>query len=205
MKTRNLIFLILLMAFGFTACQDKEKERENREEIEQRESEREAQLVAEEERMEMEANSIAAIAMENEDLSALVNALQRADLAKTFTEENGPFTVFAPTNDAFENVGETEMDTLMSSDNKDKLTELLKYHVVEDEVTAEELSRLIEDGEGEHKITTMAGAELTAKMEGDQIMLTDEAGNSFSVIEADVEASNGIVHVIDGVAMKKKA
>ena len=172
--------------------------------MEQQEAERQAEMAAEEERMEMESNSIAAKAMETDSLSTLVSALQNADLADTFTEDEGPYTVFAPTNSAFEKVDEATMDELMKSENQDQLATVLKYHVIDDEITASDLSQMIEDGEGEASISTLDGAELKVMREGDNIVLQDENGNKATIIATDIEASNGMVHLIDGVVMKKK-
>ena len=194
MKTKILIILLADFAFSFTSCEDTKKKEEEKAKMEQQEAERQAEMAAEEERMEMESNSIAAKAMETDSLSTLVSALQNADLADTFTEDEGPYTVFAPTNSAFEKVDEATMDELMMSENQDQLATVLKYHVVDDEITASDLSQMIEDGEGEASISTMDGAELKVMMEGDNIVLQDE----------DIEASNGMVHLIDGVVMKKK-
>lgn len=204
MKTKILIILLAVSAFSFTSCEDTKKKEEEKAKMEQQEAERQAEMAAEEERMEMESNSIAAKAMETDSLSTLVSALQNADLADTFTEDEGPYTVFAPTNSAFEKVDEATMDELMKSENQDQLATVLKYHVVDDEITASDLSQMIEDGEGEASISTMDGAELKVMMEGDNIVLQDENGNKATIIAADIEASNGMVHLIDGVVMKKK-
>jgi uncharacterized surface protein with fasciclin (FAS1) repeats len=204
MKTKILIILLAVFAFSFTSCEDTKKKEEEKAKMERQEAERQAEMAAEEERMEMESNSIAAKAMETDSLSTLVSALQNADLADTFTEEEGPYTVFAPTNSAFEKVDEATMDELMKSENQDQLATVLKYHVVDDEITASDLSQMIEDGEGEASISTMDGAELKVIMEGDNIVLQDENGNKATIIATDIEASNGMVHLIDGVVMKKK-
>ncbi|PKD18248.1 fasciclin [Salegentibacter salinarum] len=204
MKTKILITLLAALAFSFTSCEDTKKKEEENAKMEQQEAERQAEMAAEEERMEMESNSIAAKAMETDSLSTLVSALQNADLADTFTEDEGPYTVFAPTNSAFEKVDQATMDELMKSENKDQLATVLKYHVVDDEITASDLSQMIEDGEGEASFSTMDGAELKVMMEGDNIVLQDENGNKATIIATDIEASNGMVHLIDGVVMRKK-
>ena len=175
MKFKSFLIALLLGAFVFTACDDnKKKEQEDQAEMERMEAEREDELREEEERMEREANSIAARAMENESLSTLVSALQNADLAATLTEEEGPYTVFAPTNDAFEKVDKATLDTLMAENHKEDLAEVLKYHVVADEITAEDLAERIENGDGEYKFKTLDGDELTALMSGENIILKDE-------------------------------
>ncbi|WP_286761412.1 fasciclin domain-containing protein [Salegentibacter sp. UBA1130] len=204
MKTKILIILLAVFAFSFTSCEDTKKKEEEKAKMEQQEAERQAEMAAEEERMEMESNSIAAKAMETDSLSTLVSALQNADLADTFTEDEGPYTVFAPTNSAFEKVDEATMDELMKSENQDQLATVLKYHVIDDEITASDLSQMIEDGEGEASISTLDGVELKVMREGDNIVLQDENGNKATIIATDIEASNGMVHLIDGVVMKKK-
>jgi len=203
MKTKFLFILLAAFAFSFTSCEDSKKKEEEKAKMEQEEAERQSEMEAEEERMEMESNSIAAKAMATDSLSTLVSALQNADLATTFTEDEGPYTVFAPTNSAFEKVDKATLDELMKSENKDKLAEVLKYHVVDDEITASDLSQMIEDGDGEATFSTMEGAELTAMMDGENIVLRDGNGNTATITATDIEASNGIVHLINGVVMKK--
>jgi len=203
MKTKILLILLAAFAFSFTSCEDTKKKEEEKAKMEQAEAERQAEMQAEEERMEMESNSIAAKAMATDSLSTLVSALQNADLATTFTEDEGPYTVFAPTNSAFEKVDKATLDELMKSENKDQLATVLKYHVIDDEITASDLSQMIEDGDGVASFSTMDGAELKAMMDGDNIVLQDENGNKATIIATDIEASNGMVHLIDAVVMKK--
>lgn len=203
MKTKLLLIFLVASVIGFTSCEDTKKKEEERAKMEQMEAEKEAKMQAEEERMEMESNSIAAKAMATDSLSTLVSALKNAELAQTFTEDEGPFTVFAPTNKAFEQVDKATLDTLMMAENKDKLSSVLKYHVVDDEITAQDLSQMIEDNDGEATISTLDGGELKAMMDGDNIVLKDENGNTATITATDIEASNGIVHIIDAVVMKK--
>ena len=203
MKSKILLILLTVFAFSFTSCEDTKKKEEEKAKMEQEAAEQEAKLKAEEERMEMESNSIAAKAMATDSLSTLVSALKNAELAATFTEDEGPYTVFAPTNTAFEKVDKATLDDLMKSENKDQLAGVLKYHVVDKEITASDLSQMIEDEGGELTFSTMEGAELTAMKDGENIVLKDENGNTATIIATDIEASNGIVHLIDAVVMKK--
>lgn len=206
MKISKILVILFLGLFVFTSCEDgKKKAEEEKERLERQEAERAAELQAEEERMEWEANSIAAKTMEDDSLSSLSSALQNAELAQTFTEEEGPYTIFAPTNEAFEKVDRATLDTLMKTENREKLSDVLKYHVVEDEITAEELSERIDEGNGEYSITTLSGASLTALKSGDDILLKDENGNTSKIIKTNIEASNGVIHQIDGVMMRKKS
>ncbi|WP_372918189.1 fasciclin domain-containing protein [Salegentibacter sp.] len=204
MKITKLVVILFVGIFVLTSCEDGKKNAEKeKERIEREEAERAAELEEEEERMEWEANSIAAKTMEEDSLSSLASAMQNAELSQTFTEEKGPYTVFAPTNAAFEKVDQATLDTLMSDSHRQELGDVLKYHVVEDEITAEELSERIDEGNGEYTLTTLSGAELTAMKSGDDILLKDENGNTARITRTNIEASNGVIHQIDGVVMRK--
>lgn len=203
MKIKMLFTILALSAIVFTSCEDnKKKEQEEKARMEQMEAEREAEMQAEKERMERESNSIAAKAMDTDTLSTLVSALQTAEMAELLTVSEGPYTVFAPNNAAFDKVDKETLDNLMLEENQDQLSSLLKYHVVEDEITSQELVKMIQDNDGEYTISTMGGGELKASLEGENVILTDEAGNKATVVQADVDASNGVVHIIDAVVMK---
>ena len=200
-----MLFTVLaLSAIVFTSCEDnKKKDQEEKERMEQMEAEREAEMEAEKEKQEMESNSIAAKAMETDTLSTLVSALKSAELAEMFKTEEGPFTVFAPNNAAFNKVDKATLDQLMMKENKDKLAGILKYHVVDQKVMSADLVKMIQDNDGEYSISTVGGGELKATLEGENVILTDESGNKATVVKADVDASNGVVHIIDAVVMKK--
>lgn len=204
MKINKILVILFLGLFVFTSCEDGKRKTEE-ERLERQEAERAAELQAEEERMDREANSITAKTMEEDSLSSLSGALQSAELAQTFTEEEGPYTIFAPTNEAFQKIDQATLDTLMKSENREKLSEVLKYHIVEDEITAEELSERIDQGNGEYTITTLNGASLTALKSGDDILLKDENGNTAKITKTNIDASNGVIHQIDGVVMRKKS
>ncbi|MGY5848855.1 fasciclin domain-containing protein [Salegentibacter sp. F14] len=204
MNSSKILMILFFGLFVFISCGEGKKE-EEQEKLERKEAQRAAELQAEEERLEWEANSIAAKTTQDDSLSALSNAFQNAKLVKTFTEEEGPFTVFAPSNEAFGKLNQEILDTLMKNENREKLNEVLNYHVVEDEITAEELSERIDQGNGEYTIITLTGSSLTALKSGDDIMLKDENGNTAKIIQTDIDASNGVIHTIDGVMMRKKS
>lgn len=142
-------------------------------------------------------------AAETPDLSRLVSAVQAAELAETLAGA-GPFTVFAPTNEAFEALPEEAASELMKPENKGQLQNVLTYHVIADEVTADELVQAIEENNGQYELETVAGAKLTAMLEGDDVVLTDESGGKARVTAADMKQSNGVVHVIDKVLMPQE-
>ncbi len=195
----------MVFAFGaltFVACNDANK-KENSAETEQMEAERQAQMQAEKEKMEFESNSIAAKAADTDSLSSLNDALQSAEMNELLTVSEGPYTVFAPDNAAFSKVDKATLDTLMKPENREKFAGLLEYHVVEDKITAEDLAKKIDGDDGEYTIATLNGGELKATKEGDNIVLTDEMGNKATIVKTDIEASNGIIHIIDAVVMPK--
>lgn len=135
-----------------------------------------------------------------DNLTTLVAAVKAAGLVDTLSSE-GPFTVFAPTNAAFEKLPDGTVKTLLKDKNKDKLTAILTYHVLPMKVTASELKFMIKDSGGKVSATTVQGAKLWFKLEGGNIVIIDAAGNTAGVVQANVMQSNGVVHVIDTVLM----
>ncbi|MEZ5179124.1 MAG: fasciclin domain-containing protein [Acidimicrobiales bacterium] len=140
-----------------------------------------------------DAGTIVDIAAGNDDFSTLVAAVQAADLVDTLSGD-GPFTVFAPTNEAFAALPDGTLDTLLMPENKDQLAGILTYHVVAGKVMAADLS----DGQ---EVETVNGEMLTVGIDGEKVTLTDAAGNTVNVVDTDIEASNGVIHVIDGVVL----
>ncbi len=139
-------------------------------------------------------------AMNSKDHTTLVTAVKAAGLVDTL-QGKGPFTVFAPTNEAFEKLPAGTVDTLLKPENKAKLAAVLTYHVVPGKVTADKLAREIKAGDGSAQLTTVNGEKLTARMMGNSIELTDAKGGMSRVKIADVIQSNGVIYVIDTVLM----
>ena len=144
----------------------------------------------------MAAGDIVDTAVAAGDFTTLAAALEAAGLVETL-KGAGPYTVFAPTDAAFEKLPAGTVDTLLK-DPKGDLTQILTYHVVEGEVLAADVVKL--DGQ---KVKTIQGGELTVNVDGDAVSLTDAAGGTVNVTATDVDASNGVIHVIDGVLMPK--
>ncbi|MDD2528272.1 MAG: fasciclin domain-containing protein [Lentimicrobiaceae bacterium] len=142
------------------------------------------------------------IAIGSADHTTLVAAVKAADLVATL-KGTGPFTVFAPTNDAFDTLPEGTVETLLKPENKAQLSKILTYHVVSGNIDAAGVLAAIKNGKGSAVLKTVSGGMLTASLENDKVKLTDENGNSAFVIAADLKASNGVVHVIDGVVLPK--
>jgi uncharacterized surface protein with fasciclin (FAS1) repeats len=145
-------------------------------------------------------NTIVSVAAGNENFSTLVAAVKAAGLVETLNSE-GPFTVFAPVNDAFANLPEGTVEYLLKTENKEALTAILTYHVVAGEFKAADVVEAIKANNGEFKITTVQGGILTASLSGTNVILTDTKGNMSTVVIADVAASNGVIHAIDTVVM----
>jgi len=146
-----------------------------------------------------ETPDIVATAMSTGMHKTLVAAVKAAGLVETL-QSPGPFTVFAPTDDAFAKLPDGTVATLVKPENKDTLTAILTYHVVAGEVTSDDLFDMIEDGDGTATFETVAGGTLTATATDDgDIIIIDAKGGTSTVVMADVEAKNGYVHVTDGV------
>jgi uncharacterized surface protein with fasciclin (FAS1) repeats len=139
-------------------------------------------------------------AMNSADHTTLVAAVKAAGLVETL-QGPGPFTVFAPTNEAFDKLPAGTVDTLVKPDNKDTLTKILTYHVVAGKVTADDLKSQIKAGHGQAPLKTVSGGTLTAMMQGKNIVLKDEKGGISTVTIANVFQSNGVIHVVDTVLM----
>ena len=150
----------------------------------------------------LETKNIVQNAMNSKDHTTLVAAVKAAGLADTL-QGAGPFTVFAPTNAAFAKLPAGTVDTLLKPENKEKLAKILTCHVVAANAMSPAIAKMIADDKGTHPVKTLGGCMLQAKMMGDKITLTDENGNIATVTTADVQQSNGVIHVIDTVMLPK--
>ncbi len=139
-------------------------------------------------------------AVNSADHTTLVAAVKAAGLVDTLSSE-GPFTVFAPTNEAFAALPEGTVETLLKPENKDQLTKILTCHVVGKKVMSDALQGMIKDEGGMHPFKTVGGCEYTAKYDNGMIMIMDGQGNTANVTIADVQQSNGVIHVIDAVLL----
>ena len=149
------------------------------------------------------SKNIVANAVNSADHTTLVAAVKAAGLVETL-QGKGPFTVFAPVNDAFENLPAGTVETLLKPENKATLTKVLTYHVVAGNMTADKIMAAIKAGKGKASLKTVSGGTLTAMMNGPKnVVLVDEAGNVASISTYDVLQSNGVIHVIDKVLMPK--
>ena len=141
-------------------------------------------------------------AVNSKDHTTLVAAVKAAGLVETL-QSPGPFTVFAPTNEAFAQLPKGTVETLLKPENKDKLVKILTYHVVSADAMSSAIKKMINDDGGKHTITTVSGGKLVATMKGDKIVLLDENGGLATVTIANVKQSNGVIHVVDHVLLPK--
>ncbi|HOZ75097.1 MAG TPA: fasciclin domain-containing protein [Flavobacterium sp.] len=141
-------------------------------------------------------------AVNSKDHTTLVAAVKAAGLVETL-QGAGPFTVFAPTNAAFDKLPKGTVETLLKPENKKMLTNILTYHVVSGKMNAKDIDKAIKAGNGKATLKTVSGGTLTAWMKGKDLYLTDEKGGSSKVTIADVNQSNGVIHVVDTVLMPK--
>lgn len=146
--------------------------------------------------------SIVEIAVGNEDFSTLVAALKAADLVGAL-QGDGPFTVFAPTNAAFAKIDSKTLNSLLEPANQKALAGILTYHVVSGKLAASDVVGALKKGNGKAEVTTLSGGTLTVVQKDGKIWLKDNAGNYSQIISTDIMANNGVVHVIDAVAMPK--
>lgn len=141
-------------------------------------------------------------AMNSKDHTTLVAAVSAAGLVDTL-KGPGPFTVFAPTNAAFAALPAGTVENLLKPENKAALTKVLTCHVVAAKAMAADVMAMVKTDGGMHKVKTVGGCELTLKVDGDKVTVTDETGGVANVTVADVVQSNGVIHVIDKVLLPK--
>lgn len=148
------------------------------------------------------SENIVAVASGNADFSTLVAAVKAAGLVETLSG-TGPFTVFAPTNAAFDKLPAGTVDGLLKPENMEKLKSVLTYHVVAGKFDAAAVTDAINKGNGKYTVTTVQGGKIDLSLKDGKVMLTDANGGMATVTMADVAASNGVIHAIDTVVMPK--
>ena len=144
--------------------------------------------------------NIVETAVSNDSFSTLVTAVQAADLVDALSSD-GPFTVFAPTNDAFNNLADGTLSTLLQPENQETLQSILTYHVVAGQFMAEDVVQAINDNGGQFTVETLQGGELTLKLWEGNVYVKDTSGNKAQIIITDVETSNGVIHAINNVVL----
>jgi uncharacterized surface protein with fasciclin (FAS1) repeats len=141
-------------------------------------------------------------AVNSKDHTTLVAAVKAAGLVETL-QGKGPFTVFAPTNAAFEKLPAGTVETLLKPESKDKLVKILTYHVVAANAMSDAIMKMVKDDGGTHEVTTVSGGKLWIMVDGGKVKIKDESGSTATVTIADVKQSNGVIHVVDTVLLPK--
>ncbi|MBK6984455.1 MAG: fasciclin domain-containing protein [Bacteroidetes bacterium] len=149
-----------------------------------------------------QTSDVVDVAISSKDHTTLVAAVKAADLVTTL-KSKGPFTVFAPSNSAFDKLPKGTVENLLKPESKEALVKLLTYHVVAGNLKASDVLAAIKAGKGKAVVKTVQGENLTASLENGKVILTDEKGGKAVVTATDLTASNGVVHVIDSVVMPK--
>lgn len=190
LKTFTVLFALSLLV----SCGEKKKEKDATEVMEEQIEEVVEEI--------QEMPTIVSVAAGNENFSTLVTAVKAAELVETLNG-TGPFTVFAPTNDAFAKLPEGTVGTLVKPENKGKLTGILTYHVVSGSYNAAAVIEAIQSNDGKFEVKTVNGGTIVLSLQDGSVLLTDENGGTATVIMADVMAANGIIHAVDTVVMPK--
>ncbi|MFT6369218.1 MAG: putative surface protein with fasciclin (FAS1) repeats [Maribacter sp.] len=191
MKTIKVLSLFAFSALLFVSCGEKKKE--------VKEEATEA-VVALEAVVEEVGPNIVAVAAGNDNFTTLVAAVQAAGLVETLSG-TGPFTVFAPTNDAFAKLPAGTVESLLTPESKDALTGILTYHVVAGKFEAAAVIEAINANGGTFTVETVQGGSIDLSLKEGNVMLTDAKGGMATVVIADVAASNGVIHALDTVVM----
>jgi uncharacterized surface protein with fasciclin (FAS1) repeats len=192
MKLIKSLTVLTLAGAMFASC-GKAKEEETVEE---------APVVEEIAPVVEETPNIVGVASANADFSTLVAAVAAAELVETLSGE-GPFTVFAPNNAAFDKLPAGTVDNLLKPESKATLTSVLTYHVVAGKFDAAAVTEAINANKGKFEVTTVQGQKITLSLVDGKVVLTDAKGGTATVILADVAAANGVIHAIDTVVMPK--
>lgn len=149
-----------------------------------------------------QSKDVVDVAVGSADHTTLVAAVKAADLVETL-KGAGPFTIFAPTNAAFNKLPAGTVETLLKAENKSKLAQILTYHVVRGNLDAAAVMAAIKKGKGKVVLTTVSGGKLTVTKKKGKVLLTDENGGVSTVTVTDLKGSNGVIHVIDSVVLPK--
>lgn len=201
--------LALVSLFTFASCQDEKKDKVNENEMDTEVEMNENEMDANETSMEAEKEAektemnLAQITMNSNKHTTLVSAVQGAGMVAKL-ESEGPFTIFAPTNEAFNKLPKGTVESLMKPESKEKLEGVLSYHIIPGEVDSKKLVDLINSNENKkYTIVTANDGKIDATIEDGKVMLTDAKGNKATVTDVDLKGSNGYVHSIDAVLMRE--
>lgn len=185
---------------SFSSCNDNDRKADNDQMINDSIRMAEENRL-EQERMERENSSVFAMVQEDTVLTTFSGNLESNELSQDFMENEGPYTIFAPSNVAYQSLSAEEREMYNDPMNRDENNARLYYLVVDDEITAADLRSEVQANNGTYTLTTMQGEDLIVTLEADAVVLTDPSGKKAKIIETDIDASNGVVHVIDAVLL----
>nr|WP_321223398.1 fasciclin domain-containing protein [uncultured Psychroserpens sp.] len=198
MKVLKSITALAVAGLLFASCAETKKENvETTVDTEVKETSKEMAMSN-----EQQTPTIVGVAASNESFTTLVAAVKAADLVDALNGK-GPFTVFAPTNDAFAKLPDGTVETLLKPENKSTLAGILTYHVVSGKFEAAAVIEAIKKNNGKFTVDTLNGGQITLSLKDGKVLLTDAKGGMSTVVMADVAASNGVIHAIDSVVMPK--
>lgn len=190
MKLRNLVFLIFLSLFTIWSCKDKEQE------VKEIEPEEQAEAF-EEDLNEVRGDDGIVVEVEgNPELSTFATGLNAWNIGEELNDEEGPFTIFAPDNNAYSTLYSDQGREVLEVNND----AIIQYHIVKGEMTADQLRQEVKNAKGKYRLNTMADEELTVILEGDKIMLKDSSGETATIISSN-PSDQGVVHIIDKVLL----
>jgi len=195
MKTKNLMIAFVMSTVIISAASANNEKDKKQNQTKQTTTEQTVEVLA-----INETPTIVGVAASNKNFTTLVTAVKGAGLVETLSSE-GPFTVFAPVNSAFDKLPEGTVSGLLKAENLATLKAILTYHVVAGKFMAADVVKAINDNNGKFSIPTVQGGMLTASISDGNVILTDAKGNKSTIVTTDVAASNGVIHAIDSVVM----
>ncbi len=195
MKIKNIFLYAISGLLLLTACNQAPKE-DKKEPIAQ-------SMTSTEKAEEEKLPTISEFTSVDKGFSILTSAIEASDL-KEVLNGDGRFTILAPINLAFEKMPEGAVEKLLLPENKDQLSDILKYHIIPSAISKEDIAIAVREGRGSVPLKTLGGKFITASLKGDSVFLIDEMGNGSTLITTDVEASNGFIHTLEVVMMPKE-
>lgn len=190
MKWRNLIFLVMLSMFTVLSCKDKERE------VEEIEPEEQAEAFEEDLEEVRRDDGIVVQVEGNPELSTFATGLNAWNIEEELNDEQGPFTIFAPDNNAYSTLYRDQGQEVLQANND----AIVQYHIVKGEMTAEQLRQEVQNANGAYKLNTLADAELTVKLEGDKLVLEGATGDKANITSSST-SEQGVIHIIDKVLL----
>ena len=199
MKISKYIIYVVLISTGMIACKNDVNDPSSKSDIDSAVEKKITNENKEDNLKNSMVNSVVSKLMFTEESKSFVRFLISADLIDHLSEEDGPFTILAPSNMAFDALTEVQLSTLQNYNEKELLTSIIKSHIINENLDSATLVQEIKKNRGELTLTTLSGAELKFSKENSQIIVTDENGTKAKIGKSDINGSNGVVHLLDAV------